>query len=406
MAFGKNDIFAIRREIESSTPYKCCIVYGNLPPETRAAQAKLFNDMSSGYDILVASDAIGMGLNLNIRRVIFHTIYKSNGERIARLSHSAFKQIGGRAGRRSSPWAYGEVTCRRAEDMKYLRTNLSREIPQLTKAGLLPSVEHIEHFASALNGGTVDNDNGSGTERRSILDMKEVVDRFGALAKVEGNYFMCRREAMAKVAEELEGKNLSLADKFTFCVAPANTNDSNAMKLIKQFSEKRSQDKMYSLNLTIPTLPPKTFDELGELCNKHNLIDLYLWLTQRFEKPSASIDIRIALAQKKVLLDMITKALKEEEEKINFKHSYDWSDSRFRSKFWQEQHRSNTSDWDLGLRRKHGNGGRKGKSRGSSRGSSRSSSRSSGRSGGRSGSRSSSRGGTNKQQKIRRLINP
>jgi ATP-dependent RNA helicase SUPV3L1/SUV3 len=36
----------------------------------------LFNEENTGYDVLVASDAIGMGLNLNIRRTIFHTTIK------------------------------------------------------------------------------------------------------------------------------------------------------------------------------------------------------------------------------------------------------------------------------------------------------------------------------------------
>jgi superfamily II DNA/RNA helicase len=147
VAFSRNDIFAIRKEIEANTPYKCCVVYGNLPPETRAQQAKLFNDPDSGYDILVASDAIGMGLNLNIRRVIFHTIYKSNGHEFVRLDHSSFKQIGGRAGRRNSQWKFGEVTCRKKEDMKHMKSYLSKEIPMMKQAGLLPSVEHIEEFA-------------------------------------------------------------------------------------------------------------------------------------------------------------------------------------------------------------------------------------------------------------------
>ena len=68
VAFSRNDIFAIKREIERLTKFKCCVVYGSLPPQTRSEQARLFNDPDSGYDILVASDAIGMGLNLNIRR--------------------------------------------------------------------------------------------------------------------------------------------------------------------------------------------------------------------------------------------------------------------------------------------------------------------------------------------------
>ena len=80
MAFSKADIFSIRRRIEESTPYKCAVIYGQLPPETRSTQARLFNEEGTGYDILVASDAIGMGLNLNIRRIIFNTTVKVEKE--------------------------------------------------------------------------------------------------------------------------------------------------------------------------------------------------------------------------------------------------------------------------------------------------------------------------------------
>jgi ATP-dependent RNA helicase SUPV3L1/SUV3 len=64
VAFSVVGIHALRREIEKKTGKKCAIVYGSLPPETRAQQAKLFNDPDNEFDYLVASDAIGMGLNL------------------------------------------------------------------------------------------------------------------------------------------------------------------------------------------------------------------------------------------------------------------------------------------------------------------------------------------------------
>lgn len=64
VAFSVLGIHALRREIEKKTGKKCAIVYGSLPPETRAQQARLFNDPDNEYDFLVASDAIGMGLNL------------------------------------------------------------------------------------------------------------------------------------------------------------------------------------------------------------------------------------------------------------------------------------------------------------------------------------------------------
>jgi len=62
-------------------------------------QANLFNDSTSGYDILVASDAVGMGLNLNIRRLVFTTMSKFDGARRRALSSTEIKQVAGRAGR-------------------------------------------------------------------------------------------------------------------------------------------------------------------------------------------------------------------------------------------------------------------------------------------------------------------
>jgi ATP-dependent RNA helicase SUPV3L1/SUV3 len=66
VAFTVLGIHALRREIERKTGKNCAIVYGSLPPETRAQQARLFNDPDNDYDFLVASDAIGMGLNLYV----------------------------------------------------------------------------------------------------------------------------------------------------------------------------------------------------------------------------------------------------------------------------------------------------------------------------------------------------
>lgn len=64
VTFSRKNIFALKREIESTTGKKCAVIYGSLPPETRSIQAQLFNDPNSEYEILIASDAVGMGLNL------------------------------------------------------------------------------------------------------------------------------------------------------------------------------------------------------------------------------------------------------------------------------------------------------------------------------------------------------
>lgn len=104
----------------------CPSRYGSLPPATRSQQAKLFNDPDSDFDstcsvtweahlltpllVLVASDAIGMGLNLNIRRLVFSSMEKFDGVQRRFLNDAEIKQIAGRAGRYGGQYPEGEVT--------------------------------------------------------------------------------------------------------------------------------------------------------------------------------------------------------------------------------------------------------------------------------------------------------
>jgi len=66
VTFSRSNIFAVKKQIESTAGKKCAVVYGALPPETRADQARDFNDENGRAEVLVASDAVGMGLNLYV----------------------------------------------------------------------------------------------------------------------------------------------------------------------------------------------------------------------------------------------------------------------------------------------------------------------------------------------------
>jgi len=147
VAFSRKDIYAIRDEIERQTNHKCCVIYGSLPPEARSQQARLFNDESSGYDVLVASDAIGMGLNLNIRRVVFYTVDKYDGRRVGRAPIALVKQIAGRAGRKSSKWPEGYYTCFRQDHMQYVADCMATATPEISRAGVFPSAAQVQLFA-------------------------------------------------------------------------------------------------------------------------------------------------------------------------------------------------------------------------------------------------------------------
>lgn len=156
VAFSRPRIFEIKEEIEKESGMKCAVVYGKLPPEIRSEQAALFNDPDSGYDVIIGSDAIGMGLNLKIRRIIFDQTSKPSGEaKKIPLSISQIKQIAGRAGRYGHTLTGekpgGFTTTLHEKDLPSLISALSHpSTPSLNHAYISPSLESFTSIAPAL----------------------------------------------------------------------------------------------------------------------------------------------------------------------------------------------------------------------------------------------------------------
>lgn len=309
VAFSRADIFSIKREIERLTPYKCCMIYGQLPPETRSTQARLFNENDSGFDVLVASDAIGMGLNLNIRRIIFHSVVKRGGanEGSYWVDPSAVKQIGGRAGRLSSDYKVGEVTAWQDEDLAYVRACMSYDLPQISKVGLFPSLEQIGMFSDQLHMAA------DAAEKSREVDDKQIklsmlLQKFVQLAQMDGRYFLCEHQDLMAVSNWLHSIPLSLADRFLFSSAPVSTRDRVSMNLLYQFAATYAQNRPVALNVRLPIHRPKDVIDLSDLCMKHNVLDLYLWLSIRF--PKYFIERDLCLKQKEYAIKMIDDSLR------------------------------------------------------------------------------------------------
>ncbi len=83
----------------------CAVVMGALSPRTRNAQVDLYQN--GDVDFLVATDAIGMGLNLDVSHVAFSATSKFDGRRIRPLAPNELAQIAGRAGRYTTPGTFG-----------------------------------------------------------------------------------------------------------------------------------------------------------------------------------------------------------------------------------------------------------------------------------------------------------
>ena len=104
IAFSAEEVYAIAELIRRQKG-GAAIVMGSLSPKTRNAQVELYQ--SGDVDFLVATDAIGMGINMDLDFVYFSNIKKFDGKKLRRLNLAEIGQIAGRAGRYLNDGSFG-----------------------------------------------------------------------------------------------------------------------------------------------------------------------------------------------------------------------------------------------------------------------------------------------------------
>jgi len=104
IAFSTEEVYAIAELIRRQKG-GAAIVMGSLSPKTRNAQVNLYQ--SGDVDYLVATDAIGMGINMDLDNVYFSNLKKFDGKKLRRLNLSEIGQIAGRAGRYLNDGSFG-----------------------------------------------------------------------------------------------------------------------------------------------------------------------------------------------------------------------------------------------------------------------------------------------------------
>ena len=119
IVFSKKSVLAVASELEKRG-IKASVIYGNLPPDTRKHQVELFT--TGQTKVVVSTDAIGMGLNLPIKRVIFMETAKFDGTERRILNSQEIKQIAGRAGRKG---LYDKGFCLAVQDREYIESCLN-----------------------------------------------------------------------------------------------------------------------------------------------------------------------------------------------------------------------------------------------------------------------------------------
>ena len=106
VAFSAEEVYAVA-EMLRRTRGGAAVVMGALSPRTRNAQVAMYQ--AGEVDYLVATDAIGMGLNMDIGHVAFASLTKFDGQRLRRLTVAEMAQIAGRAGRHQRDGTFGSL---------------------------------------------------------------------------------------------------------------------------------------------------------------------------------------------------------------------------------------------------------------------------------------------------------
>ncbi|MEK9959773.1 MAG: helicase-related protein, partial [Pelagibacteraceae bacterium] len=104
IAFSVDDVYALAEFVRRQKG-GAAVVMGSLSPKTRNAQVDLYQ--SGDVDFLVATDAIGMGINMDIDHIYFSGLKKFDGKKIRNLRDSEIGQISGRAGRYMNNGSFG-----------------------------------------------------------------------------------------------------------------------------------------------------------------------------------------------------------------------------------------------------------------------------------------------------------
>ena len=211
VAFSRREVLMLRDQIAANGK-TVSVIYGALPPEVRRREAERFAQGES--HVLVATDAIGMGLNLPIRRVLFSTMVKYDGQTDRPLTVSEVHQIAGRAGRFGMHDEGFVGVLKEAEPtaLRMLRELLPKQpkAPQDFKAPVAPNWWHIETIATRL-------------KKNSL---REVLGIFMEQLELDDAHFaVAELEQMLDLAEQLDrtAGRLSLRVRFVYAQAPVDT---------------------------------------------------------------------------------------------------------------------------------------------------------------------------------------
>ncbi|RNF17846.1 putative RNA helicase [Trypanosoma conorhini] len=318
VCFSRRAIFEMKKKLESIPGVVPHCIYGSMPFSVREAQADAFNKgVQDGIQgnggkrhVLISTDAIAYGLNMNIERIVFATMRKFDGKQVVVLPQATILQVAGRAGRFGLLRSHqvGRCTTLDSDDFALVSEAFNSRITPLQKAGLLPTADILELFIRLRGleeGGKVPVENSTSFYTR----MKE----FTACCQASELFFPCDlSRSLLQIAKELETvTDLSLSDRILFCYVPLSDRGKESFELLRAFARDHAAGREVLLRID---------DEYKELAKQwgrisggdlrkaqqllarmehvYRMAEMYCWLAWRFGKTFVHLEPATALKEK------------------------------------------------------------------------------------------------------------
>ena len=304
IAFSRHRVLQLREEI-SSVGYEVATVYGALSPEVRREEARRFRDGEA--EVLVATDAIGMGLNLPVRRVLLSDGEKFDGVERRPLTGAEIRQIVGRAGRFGlsdaeaglagvyTGTAPGMGTKVQDQIVRALRERPSA--PSLVRPRVKPGGEVIRLIGEL-----------TGTDRLGPILHKTRHDILGRDERFRSGI----TDEMVSLALLLDRTGLPLEDRFAYVCAPVETRSDLCWDHFSGWFRRHEAGGTVPYEVIQGKRVRQITTEAGLAAAEDRVkaTGLYLWCAHRW--PEVYPDVDRAVAGRAALNGAISAALRKE----------------------------------------------------------------------------------------------
>jgi ATP-dependent RNA helicase SUPV3L1/SUV3 len=292
VAFSRNAVVELQGKIRQAG-HSTAAIYGSLSPAVRRREAERFR--TGEAEVLVATDAIGLGLNLPIRRLIFVSVEKFDGLTTRLLTPPEIRQIAGRAGRYGIH-EEGQVTSLDPRAVRFLRAGLERfdALPDTLPIWISPTDEHLRRLSAII-----------GTTRVARL-LQFFQTRLRRAEETDLRIADLSDTIEVATALEMSDRflELPLAVRCTYSRAPVPTRG-NSIMVLGRWGERHATEGIVDGADVMEGLAAR--DRLLLFEDRSRLATLYLWLAQRF--PDVYVDGEAVLRVRERLDDDIHDAL-------------------------------------------------------------------------------------------------